>query len=76
MLQDDWSHQKSVCKSSRFALMRICKTFIRPHLDYGYFIYDKPNNESIKNKIENVQYNACHWITGDIPGTALDYELG
>lgn len=37
----------------RDALLRICKSFIRPHLDYGDFNYDRQNNESFKNKIEN-----------------------
>ena len=39
-------------------LLRICEFFIRPHLDCGN-IYDKPNNETFKNKIENVKYKAC-----------------
>ena len=33
------------------ALLRNYKSLIRPHLDYGDIIYDKPNNESFKNKI-------------------------
>ena len=32
----------------RDVLLRIYKSFIRPHLDYGDIIYDKPNNESFK----------------------------
>ena len=63
----------------RDALLRIYKSFIRPHLDYGDIIYDKPNNESFKNKIENVQYKACIAITGAIQGTSrerLYHELG
>ena len=43
---------------SRNVLLRICELFIRPHLDCGN-IYDKPNNETFKNKIENVKYKAC-----------------
>ena len=50
----------------RDALLRIYKSFIRPHLDYGDIIYDKPNNESFKNKIENIQYKTCIAITGVI----------
>ena len=50
----------------RDALLRIYKSFIRPHLDYGDIIYDKPNNESFKNKIENIQYKTCIAITGAI----------
>ena len=50
----------------RDALLRIYKSFIRPHLDYGDIIYDKPNNKSFKNKIENIQYKTCIAITGAI----------
>ena len=63
----------------RDALLRIYKSFIRPHLDYGDIIYDKPNNESFKKKIENIQYKACIAITGAIQGTSrehLYHELG
>ena len=28
------------------SLITICKSFVRPHLDYGDIIYDQPNNES------------------------------
>ena len=35
----------------RNVLLRTCELFIRPHLDCGN-IYDKPNNETFKNKIE------------------------
>ena len=60
------------------ALLRIYKSFIRPHLNFGN-IYDKPNNESFQNNIENVQYKACIAITGAIQGTfqkRLYHELG
>ena len=62
----------------REARLSIYKSFIRPHLDYGN-IYDKPHNESFKNKIENIQYKACIAITGAIQGTSrehLYHELG
>ena len=52
--------------------LRIHKSFIRPHLDYGNIIHDKANNESFKNKIENIQYKACIAITGIIQGTSRD----
>ena len=61
------------------ALLRIYKSLIRPHLDYADIIYDKPNNTSFKNKIENVQYRACIAITDAIQGTSrerLYRELG
>ena len=34
------------------ALLTIYKSFIRPHLEYGDILYDKPDNESFQNKIE------------------------
>ena len=37
------------------ALSRICKSFIRLHMDYSAIIYNKPNKESFKIKIENIQ---------------------
>ena len=43
----------------RDALWRIYKSFIRPHFDHGDIIYDKPNKESFKSKIENIQYKVC-----------------
>ena len=63
----------------RSALVTIYKSFIRPHLDYGDFIYDKPNNDSFIQNIEAVQYNAALAITGAIKGTSRDkiyQELG
>ena len=50
-------------------------SFVRPHLDYGNIIYDQPNNESLNQKIERIQYNA----TGAIKGTSqseLHNKLG
>ena len=64
---------------ARDALLRIYKSFIRRHLDYGDIIYDKPHNKSFKNKIENVQYKAFIVINGAIQGTwreHLYHELG
>ena len=61
------------------ALLRIHKLFIRPQLDCGDIIYDKPHNDYFKNKIENIQYKACIAITGAIQGTSqehLYHELG
>ena len=64
---------------SRYVLLTIYKSFIRPHLDYGDIICDKPHNESFKKKIENIQYKTCIAITGAIQGTSwehLYHELG
>ena len=54
-------------------LLRIYKSFIRPHLGLGDIIYDKPNNESFKNKIENIQYKAYIAITGAIQGISREH---
>ena len=63
----------------RSALLTIYKLFIRPHLDYGDILYNKPENENFQNKLEKVQYRACLAITGTIHGTSkqkLYYKLG
>ena len=54
----------------RNALLAIYKFFVRPYLDYGDILYDKPNNENFQNKLQNVQYKACLTITGGIQGTS------
>ena len=56
----------------RDVLLRIYKSFIKSHLDYGDIIYDKPNNESFKNKIENIQSKASVAITGTIQVTSRE----
>ena len=52
--------------------MTIYKAFLRPLVDYGDIIYDQPQNESICNKIESVQYKAALAITGAIQGTSRE----
>ena len=37
----------------RPALLTICKSFTRPHLDYGDIICNKAYNESFKSKLES-----------------------
>ena len=64
---------------SRQSLLTIYKSFVRPILDYGDIIYDKPHKGSFIEKIERVQYNACLVITGAFKGTSrerLYQELG
>ena len=59
----------------RHTLITKYNSFARPHLDYGGVIYDQPNNESLNQKIERIQYNA----TGAIKGTSqseLHNKLG
>ena len=63
----------------RNALLTIYKSFVRPHLDYGDILYDKPNNENFQKKLEKVKYRTCLAITGAIQGTSrikLYDELG
>ena len=63
----------------RNSLLTIYKSFIRPHLDYGDIIYHQPNNVSLCQKIESIQYQAALAITGAIHGTSqtkLYNELG
>ena len=63
----------------RSSLLTIYKSFIRPHLDYCDVIYDQPNNQTLSDKIESVQYNAALAITGAIRGSSkvkLYQELG
>ena len=63
----------------RNALLTIYKSLVRPHLDYGDILCDKPNNEIFQNKLEKVQYRAYLAITGTVQGTSrtkLYDELG
>ena len=53
--------------------------FLRPLIDYGDIIYDQPQNESIYEKLESVQFKAALAITDAIQGTSRDkiyQELG
>ena len=59
----------SACLPRR-ALLNICKSFIRPHLDQGDILYDKPDNQNFESKIEKAQYKARIAITGAIQGTS------
>ena len=59
--------------------MKIYKSFIRPHLDYGDIIFDQAFNDSFHSKMESIQYKACLAITGAIQGSSkekLYNELG
>ena len=63
----------------RAPLIRIYKSFIRPHLDYGDMIYDQTFNMSFQQKMESIQHNAALAITGAIRGSSrekLYQELG
>ena len=54
----------------KFKSVKIYKSFIRPHLDNGDILDDKPGNQNFQNKFEKVQYKACLAITGAIQGTS------
>ena len=63
----------------RKSLITVCKSFVRPHLDYGDIIYDQPYKASFHSKLESIQYNATLAITGAIRETSkekLYQELG
>ena len=47
-------------------LKTIYKASLRPLIDYGYIIYDEPQNESFCEKLESVQYKAALGITDAI----------
>ena len=55
---------------NKLSLQSVYKSFIRPHLDYGDVIYDQPNNKSLPQIIESVQYRAALSITCAIKGTS------
>ena len=55
---------------SRHSLLAICKSFVRPHLDYCDKLSDQPSNKSLCYKIGSIQYNAALAITGVIKGTS------
>ena len=52
--------------------MTFYKSFVQPHFDYGYIIYDQPFNNFFQNKIESIEYNICFAITATIRGTSKE----
>ena len=61
------------------SLITIYKSFERPHQEVGDVLYDQPNNETLCQKTERVQYNATLAIMGIIKGTSqmkIHDELG
>ena len=48
---------------SRNDLLTIDKSFVRPHFDYSYILYDKLDYESFQSKLEKAQYRACLPVT-------------
>ena len=61
----------------RKALLTIYKSVIRPHLDYGDILFDKPGIfENFQNKFKKVQYKAYLVIPGTIQGTSRQNTYG
>ena len=63
----------------RSTLLKIYRSFIGPHLDYGDVSFDQQEKESLSSKIESVQYKASLAIIGAIKGTSQErpyQELG
>ena len=48
------------------------KVFVRPHLDYGYILYDQAYNISFEEKLESTQYDVYLAITGTMRGTSKE----
>ena len=57
---------------SRQRILAIYKSFLRPILDYGDIIYDRPDKGSFIKKTERVQCNACLVITGAFKDTSRE----
>ena len=60
----------------RKTLLRTFNSFVRPSLDYGDIISDKPNNESFKSRTESIQYKAYIAIAGAIQGASRVHLYG
>ena len=63
----------------RNSLVSICKSFIRPYLDYGDVVDDRASKESFLQGLESRQYNAAIVKTEAISATSserLFQEIG
>ena len=56
-------------------ILKIHKSFSRPHLVYGNIIYCRTFNESFHEEVESIQYNAAIAITQVIRGTSPEKAL-
>ena len=43
------------------SLLTVYKSFVQPHHDCGDILHDQPNNKSLCQKMETIQYNAGHY---------------
>ncbi len=63
--------RKLKCIADRFTLQRLYMSFIRPILEYGDVIWDC-SNQSLIDKIENVQLDAARIVTVATKLTSID----
>ena len=56
----------------RKSAVTICKSFIRPRLDYGVMVYDQAFYESIRQNLKSFQYSATISTTETIRGTSSE----
>ena len=59
----------------RRSLITIKESFTRPHLGYGDVIFDQTYNNSFRESLESLQYNASLTITGTIRGISKEKIL-
>ena len=45
---------------------------MRPHLDYRDIIYDEADNETFRQQLESIQYNACLALSEGIRGSSRE----
>ena len=57
---------------SKHSLLAIYKSYLRPHLDCGYVIYDRPHSQAFSNKLEAVRYSTALAVTGAIRGLGFE----
>ena len=56
--------------TSLHSLLSVIKSSAQPYPEYGDILYDQPNNKSLCQKIETVQYNTALVITSTTKGTS------
>ena len=49
-----------------YKLAATCKSFIRPHIDYGDILYDQTFKNYFHEKLESIQHNAGLAIAGAV----------
>ena len=59
----------------RTTLITISRAFMQQHLEYGDVLYDQTFNDSFKEKLESIQYNACLALTGTITGASKEKSI-